>query len=1033
MSISSPNHLHDVETGSSGPSDILSISMPVDDLEDSSSWLPCNTFDADLNANLYKDSVEYLNNSCKYMNDSELHAQFGNFSKTSFSLMHHNVRGMISSYTELEALVTTHQFTVVGLCETFLNEDNSSLYHFTGYHVVHKTRPNNQRGGGVSMLIKNNLNFRERNDLSTIISAAESLFIEIPKTHCNDRKTIIGEIYRPPNANKALFIDEVESLLTEITRQGSLCYLLGDINIDLMKVESDLHSADYLNCFYRHCFYPLINKPTRLSSGTLIDHMFASSGICQRGGEFSSGILFSDVSDHCPIMHISETTRSPLPNTDSARFQLINDRTIAAFRARLRNFDWSEVLNLNSAEESYEVFLKKFSDNYFECIPVIERKIKNTRKPWIDDELLRHIKEKNRLYALYIKNPCNFTRETYRTSKNRLNHLLRISERNYARDKLRDYSSCLKKQWKVINTLIERKQINPLPTGMRVNPDDALISEPREVANKLNDYFAHSGENAIRSNSRSESDPVSFVPDIANFSSMFANRISPEELLNILSNLKKSSSGVDGLKPRVVREIRHEILNPLLHVVNLSLSQGHFPSKLKQAVITPIHKKGDKTLMSNYRPISVLNVFAKVLEKLMYTRLISYLNATNVLYQRQFGFRKGHSTEMAITEAVTIITKSLNKKTPVLAVNMDLSKAFDTINHEILLKKMEKYGISGRILNWFNCYLTGRTQIVRFGKYGSISHPITRGVPQGSTLGPLLFLLYLNDIYTVSNQIDLVLYADDCNIFFKIPSQDVNFSDQVLSTLNQISEWFSCNELALNTSKTNYMIFSGRRRLQIEPVSINNVRLQRVTQCKFLGVIFDEKLTWKPHIQTTIRKLSRSNGILRKVNKNLTQNIMKQLYNSFVLPYLQYGITAWGASHKTSITRLYLTQKKAIKTALNLSPRTSTELIFRRTKFLTVAELYQLYVLLFVFKFKNSLLPACFDNYFTLAAHSHQTRNSTNFRLPLFTTNYCQQSILFQGSKLWATLPDDIKASLSIPTFKRSVKTYLMDLPSRFQ
>ena len=1008
-------------------SDIASIPL-ADDHDDRSQFLPYFSFDPDLNANIYKDSSARLSNSCRYYSENEFASVLRTFNTNSNSFLHLNVRGMASSYNELEAFITQHHFTFVGLCETFLSEHNSALFHFTGYHVVHKTRPHNQRGGGVSILAKNSINFSERNDLSSKLSVAESIFIEIPKSRTNEKKMIIAEIYRPPQMRKSTFIDELDDIMSIIDREGALCYLLGDFNIDLMKIDTDAHSADYINMFYRHCLFPLINRPTRLCSGSLIDHIFTNSHSCINEGKFLSVILLSDFSDHCPIIHVCETsTMSQKSGTPGRpRYQLINDRTITALRVKLASIDWSDVLGLDSVDDSYNIFLEKFSHVYFQCIPVIERKAKNIRKPWITDELLVKIKEKNRLYALMRRNPCTFTREIYRTCKNQLNHLLRASERKYAHDHLNNQNLCSKRQWKVINTLIERKHIDPLPSSMRANQQSEFLNDPILIANGLNHYFVNSGGAAIENNTLTALDPLSFVPNISESSNMYVQRVNREELLGVLASLKRTSSGVDGLRPGVVRDVRHELIVPLLHWINLSIKNGCFPSKLKEALITPIHKKGDKTLMTNYRPISVLNVFAKVLEKIIYKRLISYLIGADILYRRQFGFRKGHSTEMAITEAVSVITKSLNQKTPIIAVNMDLSKAFDTIDHIILCKKLEKYGITRNIQDWFVSYLSNRVQKVRIGQNASSSLPVLRGVPQGSTLGPLLFLIYINDIYRLSSEFESILYADDCNIFFK--ATNLNVSAVVNSSLEMLSNWFACNQLALNTTKTNYMIFSGRRRFQVDNISINGTDIHKVSQCRFLGIVLDDKLSWRPHIQFALRKISRSIGILRKVNRHLSRNFMLQLYNSFILPYLQYGITAWGSASKTSVNSLFLYQKKAIKVALNVPTRTSTTEIFENTKFLSIFELYKLYVAIFMFRFQNSFLPPCFDQYFVSHTHSHGTRNSSNYVLPLFSTNYCQQSILFQGPKLWSTLPYEIRTSSSLPIFKKQLRRYLLDL-----
>lgn len=381
---------------------------------------------------------------------------------------------------------------------------------------------------------------------------------------------------------------------------------------------------------------------------------------------------------------------------------------------------------------------------------------------------------------------------------------------------------------------------------------------------------------------------------------------------------------------------------------------------------------------------------------------------------------------MAVTEVVSIISRSLNAKVPILAVNMDLSKAFDTIDHNILCTKLCKYGIQGNTLRWFISYLKDRTQQVQYNRLIS-PQKITCGVPQGSNLGPLLFLLYVNDLYRTCVNCDTILYADDCNVFFRINRSDPDIATTINSTLAEISNWFSCNHLALNVSKTNYMVFNGRRRLKVDGVAINNSPLEQVTQSNFLGILIDDCLSWKPHIQITCRKLSRSIGILRKVHSHFSRAIMRRLYSTFVLPYLQYGITLWGAAYKTSLDPLYILQKKALKVALNLPMRTNSISLFRKARVLPLADLFKLYVGVFMFKYSASLLPLCFNNYFTTnnRQHHHDTRSASLFRLPLFSTVNCQQSILFQGPKFWSCLSDNIRQSPTLSCFKRNLKKNL--------
>ena len=1028
-----PSHasLNVQNAGSEDRSGLPSSTLPITAEIPSSQWQPTNDVDPDQNVSIFRDSLQQLNDSCIYYSDDLLNIKLRNYPSNSFSVMHHNVRGLSGSYTEIESFLSSKSVKIVGLCETFLNPDNQHLYTFTGYHVVHKPRPNGRRGGGVSLCVERSLSFTERNDLSSLITTAESIFVEIPRSfNVFNRPLVIGELYRPPNTSKTNFINELGNLLNALDRNDANCYLMGDINIDLMVCDSDVDSMNYYNAFSRHAFFPLINRPTRLISGTLLDHIFTNSRACLGGGHFFSGIALIDLSDHFPVIHACQNSSTvSSPSNSTFQFQLINDHTISALKNKLRDVDWADLLTIDDVNIFYDRFSDRLSRCYTSCIPVIEKRCNANHKPWITASLCKSIKEKNRLYALSVKHPCQYSRERYRSYRNRLNHLLRISERDYAKDQLEKYSANIKNQWKVINSLIERKHRSPLPNLMCFDANSQALNDPKQIADEMNSFFINAGISIINQNSPSSTDPLSFLPDVHLSHSMYVRPATEREITKIIESLKNSSSGIDQFKPRVIKELKSELLKPILHFVNLSLKDGIFPEKLKEALITPVFKKGSKELAGNYRPISVLNVFSKILEKIMYQRLTSYLDATKILYDRQFGFRKGCSTEMAVTEAVTIVTQALNNKNSILSVNMDLSKAFDTINHEILCRKLAKYGLKGNTLNWFVSYLQNRQQIVKYNNTLSAKQTIKCGVPQGSNLGPLLFILYINDLHLICDNCDSILYADDCNLFFKLNRNDTN-PTTINGHLSAFSDWFSCNHLALNTNKTNYMVFSGRRRVAIDGIKINGSDLKQVANNNFLGICIDQALSWKPHIQGTCRKLARSIGILRKVSKKLSKTIMLRLYNSFIVPYLLYGITLWGSSSHSSLEPMFILQKKALKLALNLPMRTRTVTLFREPRIRPLHDLYKLNVSLFMFKFHSHLLPNCFDNYFELnsSQHSHNTRSANLFRLPLFTSVACQRSILFQGPKLWNSIPTDIRQSVSIRTFKAQMRVYLTDL-----
>ena len=358
-------------------------------------------------------------------------------------------------------------------------------------------------------------------------------------------------------------------------------------------------------------------------------------------------------------------------------------------------------------------------------------------------------------------------------------------------------------------------------------------------------------------------------------------------MVKIVKNLKDSSAGWDAISPNIFKLSFEKIVEPFTHICNLSLQNGVFPSEMKIAKVCPIFKNGNVMLFTQYRPVSVLPVMSKVLEKIMYDRLYAFLIDMEILYEYQFGFRPSFSTYLALIMSVDKITTALERGNYVLGVFLDFSKAFDTIDHDILLRKLDYYGVRGIALEWFRSYLLDRSQYVSYDGVSSSKQRILCGVPQGSILGPLLFLVYVNDLAYIIQELYTIMYADDSNLFNEGPDLHV-LEFKMNESLKDISLWLKVNKLSLNIDKTHFLIFKNRRKLiDYEPIiMIDSKVINRVYSTKFLGVYVDDSLTWKCHIDHVCKKISKGIGILTKARKYLNKRTLQQLYYTFIYPYL---------------------------------------------------------------------------------------------------------------------------------------------------
>ena len=347
-----------------------------------------------------------------------------------------------------------------------------------------------------------------------------------------------------------------------------------------------------------------------------------------------------------------------------------------------------------------------------------------------------------------------------------------------------------------------------------------------------------------------------FLP-VSNPNSIFLKPTDDLEVKQIISTLKNSySKGHDNLSVNTIKNCSDQVARPLSMIFNKSFEYGVVPNNLKIAKIIPVFKSDDKKLVSNYRPISVLPAFSKILERLMYNRLLHFIDQHNILSNSQFGFRKKISTTMALLELVDKISTSMEKNEFTIGIFIDLAKAFDTVNHQILLAKLYHYGIRGIAHDWFKNYLSNRLQYVHFNNTESNRLPVTCGVPQGSILGPLLFIIYINDLNVVSKLVTFIMFADDTNIFISGKNLD-NITCTVNEELNIINEWFSANLLSLNIKKTNYILFGNKGMADVS-ISIGGSRITRVFETKFLGVIIQANLKWNAHISLIANKTSKT-------------------------------------------------------------------------------------------------------------------------------------------------------------------------------
>jgi flagellin-specific chaperone FliS len=419
---------------------------------------------------------------------------------------------------------------------------------------------------------------------------------------------------------------------------------------------------------------------------------------------------------------------------------------------------------------------------------------------------------------------------------------------------------------------------------------------------------------------------------------------------------------------------------PFTYLYNISFETGIVPDVLKISRITPIYKNGTCTDPFNYRPISILSPFSKILEKLMYEQLISFIEKYKILYEYQFGFRKGYSTEQAILEITDNLRNYLDNNQIVCGLFLDLSKAFDTVNHDILLAKMDKYGIRGEPLTWFKNYLSNRKQYVKIGCTESELLEMTCGVPQGSTLGPLLFLLYTNDMPNCAKKLSFRIFADGTNVFYSCKNLS-NLESTMNEQFKLIRNYCAINKLSINFQKTHYMVISSTRK-KLKDIKIANIEQKGFI--KYLGIFLDEHINWKQQIKRVNNKIAKNIGIINKLRHYLDLRMIKQLYYTLIYPYLTYGVMSWGNTYKSSLTKISTKQNKCLRNMFFAYSRESATPYYNLMEILKFENIFKLKIAEFSYKIVNgrSNIPSIFLEFVRPAyqQHSYNTRFASDQR-----------------------------------------------------
>lgn len=940
----------------------------------------------------------------------DLNKHYTNKASTYLRILQWNIRGMndlgkFDSLLEfLDRCDVPLDIIVIG--ETWLKQENTALYNIPGYSAVFSCRQ--ASNGGLAVYVQSHI--KHRIVSNEVNEGLHHLFVELNiHGHLYD----IHGVYRPPSFDTHAFCDHLEQWMDQ-TNSNHSCFFVGDINIPInlsnnnvvIKYRTLLQSYGYL----------ITNTVTsRPMSGNILDHV-----ICKvdDANGMRNDTVFTNSSDHMQIMS-SVKLNFNKESTTLTKNVIDHQRLQAEFHHYLNGIDQIDDadVTLNEIIESYNNVLRRCTRTVTKTI-----KLKTTSCPWMSYDLWALIKLKDNCLKRAKNNPTDeHLKALLRHVSKKVENAKQRAKKNYFENLLN--STCHSKTWKNLNQIFGRKK-QEMEISLNVN--GTMTTSTKEACEVLNTHFTTVGKNLASSIPKnSTSDPCRNIQRVRN--SIFLRPSSSNEVLLLINDLNVSKSkGPDNISPKVVKNNALVFSFILSEIFNLIISNGKYPECLKTSKVIPVFKSGDSSQPSNYRPISILSILNKIIEKMLVKRFTEFFEMNSVLTRHQYGFRPGSNTETAIVELVDYVTHEIEGKNVVGGLFLDLKKAFDTLNHKILLRKLEYYGVRGLGNRLIESYLTNRKQFVAINGEYSTELPLDTGVPQGSNIGPLLFLIYVNDISKQNLKGIPWLFADDTALFYPGSNSQIIISN-IENDLKLLSNYFEMNLLSLNLTKTKFMIFHSSRKQVLTDICpmLGQVAIERVYDFKYLGIILDPTLSWDNHIKLVEKKVAVLCGLMRRVSSFVSQKALLKYYFACIHSIFKYLCIVWGTACKSKLRKLQTLQNRCIKVVFklpHLHPSVSLYTSYSH-KILPIRSLCEFQTCLFIYDVihsnsKHHNLSIGFIN------HMHNTRQANQLLRLRANTNLGQKRISCKGPQVFNSLPNDLKVITNKIMFKAKLNQH---------
>lgn len=924
---------------------------------------------------------------------------------------------MLAHKTELVWLINRWRPAVICLAETHITEELEEVETIIeGYKEVHAFSTSRYTGGA-SIYIKEELHY------SVIVNEIleKNMWLIGINLNIKGQKYNILSVYHSPSSSDSKFLSKLDEIIEDYATKPDTFVLVGDFNVNVAR--DTFYSEKLKTIVSSHGMYQLVQGFTRVkqNSSTMIDLIITNDKTIKHQVHHTP-----KVADHSILTidfpHVEAVTETIL-------FRDMNNFNELQFQLDLMDSVWPD--SMHATDDIARCFVQTISDRLDQHAPLVEKRIYGMygNKKWWSPEIKERVSRRDRLYKRAIITGQYQDWESYKQERNKVVQLIRTQKQTYYHGKIDEVGHDEKEMWRTLKSLISGPKTTKNREGVIF--ENCMEREDTKIAESFNNYFLDSiPVLSTHMEPRLTGEILNNIETpIIKFEQF--NLLDMRELRNIVNSLKNKKSSVDGISVKILKIAFEAIGDRFLQLVNSSLETGSFPKDWKLSTIVPIEKVRNTKKCEEYRPINMVPTYEKLLETVVSKQMRKYIEDNRLLTEFQAGFRKKHSCESALQTVISRWKNSLSKKNVVGVVFLDFRRAFETINRSLLKQKLEKNGFQGTVLKWFTEYLECRTQQTRYNNAVSSVKINSCGVPQGTVMGPDLFVLYINDIVKIVKHCELQLFADDTILFLQSDNMD-NLIKLINEDLGRLYKWLCDNSLSVNIKKTKFMLIKNKN-CNIDTdshdnVLINGVKIEKVKEFKYLGVLIDEFLTFSSHANYLIKKVSKKIYFLCRIGKDLSSWTKLLIYKTIILPHFNYCASIMYMFAKSDLDVLQRKQNIALRCILKCNRYTRIKDMLETTNLLSVRQNIYFCTMIVVYKIKNGLYPEHILRglQFVSDVHNHDTRNKSDFYVSTVQSSFAQNSLFHKGLVEFNNLPGDIKV-LGFVDFKHRLRKFIVE------